>query len=132
MHGHLLLHVFSYWTDNGGCYHYSHGSQFSNYEDLLVAVKKDADEKNLPYKYLQVRKHMYMCKLLTDVTLNVYYVLSLTLGGTSRDLMMDVRTGQPCLPSFPMGLKEFLTRQVGGSWLTIDGGMLMNLKFHCV
>ena len=44
----------SYWTDNGGCYHYNTGKNYTNYEDLLVAVKKDADDKGIPFRYIQV------------------------------------------------------------------------------
>ena len=43
-----------YWTDNGACYYHTTGSQYSNYEDLLVAVKKDADQQNIPFQYIQV------------------------------------------------------------------------------
>ena len=44
----------SYWTDHGGCYHYSTGSKYTNYEDLLEAVKKEADDKSIPFRYIQV------------------------------------------------------------------------------
>lgn len=46
--------VCSYWTDNGACYYYTTGNKYANYEDLLVAVKKDADENGLPFRYVQV------------------------------------------------------------------------------
>ena len=48
------MHSYSYWTDNGACYYHSTGSQCSNYEEVFVAVKKDADQKGIPYKYVQV------------------------------------------------------------------------------
>ena len=40
--------------DNGACYYHTTGSKYSNYEDLLVAVKKDADDNGLPFRYVQV------------------------------------------------------------------------------
>ena len=43
----------SYWTDNGACYYYNDGG-YANYEELLVAVKEDADKQEIPYRYLQV------------------------------------------------------------------------------
>ena len=46
--------VCRYWTDNGACYYYTTGSKYTNYEDLLVAVKKDADDSGLPFRYVQV------------------------------------------------------------------------------
>ena len=49
-----VIMLYSYWTDNGACYHYNTGSKYSNYEDLLVAVKKDADDKGIPFRYVQV------------------------------------------------------------------------------
>ena len=42
-----------YWTDNGGCYHYNR-SGYANYEDLLKAVKKDAEDSGIPFRYMQV------------------------------------------------------------------------------
>ena len=50
----FLFCVCSYWTDNGACYYYSTGNKYENYEDLLVAVKEDADENGLPFRYVQV------------------------------------------------------------------------------
>ena len=46
--------VHSYWTDHGACYYYDTGG-YSNYEELLVAVKEDADKMEIPYRYLQVQ-----------------------------------------------------------------------------
>jgi hypothetical protein len=40
--------------DNGACYYYTTGSNYSNYQDLIVAVKKDADQSGLPFQYVQV------------------------------------------------------------------------------
>ncbi len=46
--------MFRYWTDNGACYYYNTSSKYSNYNDLLNAVKADADKSGLPYRYMQV------------------------------------------------------------------------------
>ena len=54
----------SYWTDNGACYHY-YNSPYDNYEDLLIAVKKYADENAIPFRYVQVcTLYMYVCTCL--------------------------------------------------------------------
>ena len=50
------LFVVRYWTDNGACYYHTTGTQYSNYEDLLVAVKEDADAKEIPFRYVQVNE----------------------------------------------------------------------------
>ena len=49
-----INHGCSYWTDNGACYYYTTGSKYTNYEDVLVAVKKDADDNGIPFRYVQV------------------------------------------------------------------------------
>ena len=46
--------MYSYWTDRGACYYGTTGSQYTNYEDLFVAVKEDADKSGIPYRYVQV------------------------------------------------------------------------------
>ena len=46
--------MHSYWTDNGACYYGTTGSQYTNNEDLFVAVKEDADKSGIPYCYVQV------------------------------------------------------------------------------
>lgn len=46
--------MWSYWTDNGACYFNTTGSKYANYEDLLVAIKEDADNNGIPYCYVQV------------------------------------------------------------------------------
>ena len=51
----VCVNVLRYWTDNGACYYYNTSSQYNNYEDLLKAVKKDADDSGLPLRYMQVR-----------------------------------------------------------------------------
>ena len=48
-----------YWTDNGACYYYYTGKNFSNYEDLLVGVKEDADNSNIPFRYVQLDSWWY-------------------------------------------------------------------------
>ena len=50
----IMYSCYRYWTDNGACYYYTTGSNYSNYEDLIVAVKKDADQSGLPFQYVQV------------------------------------------------------------------------------
>lgn len=54
MHTLVCHHPLRYWTDNGACYYYNTGN-YSNYEEVLVAVKEDAVKEGLPYRYLQVQ-----------------------------------------------------------------------------
>ena len=35
------------------------GSQYSNYEEVFEDVKKDADQKCIPYRYVQVKKQQH-------------------------------------------------------------------------
>ena len=49
----LIFFACSYWTDNGGCYYYT-TANFSNYEEVLVAVKEQANKDGIPYRYAQV------------------------------------------------------------------------------
>ena len=48
--------MYSYWTDNGACYYGMTGSNYTNYEDFLVAVKEDADKSGWPFRYIQVTR----------------------------------------------------------------------------
>ena len=48
-----------YWTDNGACYYYYSGKNYSNYEELLVAVKEDADSSGIPFRYVQLDSWWY-------------------------------------------------------------------------
>ena len=50
---------FRYWTDNGACYYYYTGKNYTNYEDVLVAVKEDADKNMIPYRYVQLDSWWY-------------------------------------------------------------------------
>jgi hypothetical protein len=52
--GLILIVIATGQTINGACYYYTTGSKYSNYEDVLVAVKKDADDNGLPFRYVQV------------------------------------------------------------------------------
>ena len=54
MSGFWLVIKSRYWTDNGACYYGTTGSKYANYEDLLVAVKEDANKSGIPYRYIQV------------------------------------------------------------------------------
>lgn len=47
-----------YWTDNGACYYYNTGT-YSNYEDVLLAIKSDADQQAIPFRYLQIDSWWY-------------------------------------------------------------------------
>ncbi len=51
--------IHRYWTDNGACYYYYPGKGYSNYEDLLVAVKNTSDKANIPYRYVQLDSWWY-------------------------------------------------------------------------
>ena len=58
----VMLTLHSYWTDNGACYYFT-TANFSNYEEALIAVKKQADKDGIPYRYVQVR-HQLFCLVL--------------------------------------------------------------------
>ena len=62
----MLIFTCRYWTDNGACYYYTTGN-FSNYEDVIVAVKKEADEDGTPFRYVQVTFN-------TILTYNTYHI----------------------------------------------------------
>lgn len=47
------MYIHSYYTDNGACYYYTTDG-YPNYEEVLVAVKEDADKNGLPFRYMQV------------------------------------------------------------------------------
>lgn len=55
-----------YWTDNGACYYYNTGT-YSNYEDVLEAVKTAADQQGIPYRYLQIDSWWYYKGLANGV-----------------------------------------------------------------
>jgi hypothetical protein len=48
----FTINYLGYWTDNGACYYYDTGN-YSNYEKLLDAVFADAQQTNIPFRYLQ-------------------------------------------------------------------------------
>ena len=52
------INYLGYWTDNGACYYYNTGP-YLNYEQALIAVKEDADEQDIPYRYLQLDSWWY-------------------------------------------------------------------------
>ena len=52
------INYLGYYTDNGACYHYSTG-KFDNYEDAMLAIKKEADDKDIPFRYLQLDSWWY-------------------------------------------------------------------------
>ena len=52
------INYLGYYTDNGACYYYYTGD-YANYEEALIAVKKDADNKGIPYRYLQIDSWWY-------------------------------------------------------------------------
>eukprot|EP00731_Ephydatia_muelleri_P018789 Em0011g829a len=47
-----------YWTDNGACYYYNTGT-YPNYEEVLLAVKSNADQQGIPFRYLQIDSWWY-------------------------------------------------------------------------
>ena len=73
----MLIFTCRYWTDNGACYYYTTGN-FSNYEDVIVAVKKEADEDGTPFRYVQVTFN-------TILTYNTYHI-------TQIIILMDLHT----------------------------------------
>ena len=52
------INYLGYYTDNGACYYYYTG-KYSNYEEAMLAVKKDADDNGLPFRYLQIDSWWY-------------------------------------------------------------------------
>lgn len=52
------INYLGYYTDNGACYYYYTGD-YSNYEEAMIAVKKDADDNNIPFRYLQIDSWWY-------------------------------------------------------------------------
>ena len=62
-HDHYRLNDYSinylgYYTDNGACYYYA-TDKFANYEEALIAVKKEADAEGIPYRYVQLDSWWY-------------------------------------------------------------------------
>ncbi len=53
-----VLSYLGYWTDAGTYYYYNH-EPFDNYEECLLAVKKKADELEIPYGYFQLDSWFY-------------------------------------------------------------------------
>ena len=49
--------MYRYWTDNGACYYYDTGN-YSNYEEILDAVIAQANQANIPFRYLQVLAYL--------------------------------------------------------------------------
>ena len=111
--------MIRYWTDNGACYYHTTGSQYSNYEDLLVAVKEDADNKNIPFRYVQV-------KCYVAITCNCYpYGInfsSLTTGGITGTKVEQWRIGRRCQTSTQMVFRHWWERLIGECLPTISGG----------
>ena len=56
------MYVCRYWTDNGACYYYDTGN-YSNYEEVLDAVIAQANQANIPFRYLQVPAYLRTCKV---------------------------------------------------------------------
>ena len=68
----MLIFTRSYWMDNGACYYYT-TANFSNYEEVIIAVKKQADKDGIPYRYVQVTILYHMPIALVEVLLSLYY-----------------------------------------------------------
>ena len=89
----IIMH--SYYTDNGACYYHTPGSKYSNYEDVLVAVKKDADDNGIPFRYVQVGP-LYNNSSTTVICIDLYsefhicmYACSWIHGGIIKALMVE-------------------------------------------
>ena len=57
-HADIGLSHLGYYTDNGAYYYYNTAPD-KNYHETLMAVKKDADLKNIPYGYFQIDSWWY-------------------------------------------------------------------------
>ncbi len=64
------LKYLGYWTDNGAYYYYQ-TEKGMNYADTLLAVKKDADAKGIPFGYVQLDSWWYP-KARTNNLLNAF------------------------------------------------------------
>ena len=73
----IMTILCRYWTDNGACYFNTTGSNYTNYEDLFVGVKEDAERNGIPYRYVQV------------LTINLNYSASLQLVGTHAGVYVN-------------------------------------------
>ena len=62
----FTVNYLGYWTDNGACYYYNTGT-YPNYEEVLLAVKSDADQQGIPFRYLQIDSWWYYKGLANGV-----------------------------------------------------------------
>ncbi|KAK3772128.1 hypothetical protein RRG08_058191 [Elysia crispata] len=54
----LSLTHLGYWTDNGAYYYYNK-LPGKNYEDTLLLIQKNANDQNIPYRYIQLDSWFY-------------------------------------------------------------------------
>ncbi|KAK3789015.1 hypothetical protein RRG08_058193 [Elysia crispata] len=54
----LSLTHLGYWTDNGAYYYYNK-LPGKNYEDTLLHIQKNANDQNIPYRYIQLDSWFY-------------------------------------------------------------------------
>ena len=96
----LTINYLGYWTDKGGYYFYNTEPDM-NYEETMIAVKKDADANGIPYKCAQFSCVSELYRFVNNL---VSGTCSSTLGGTTRTIPTERRSlfGKPCLKSFPM------------------------------
>ncbi len=90
------LKYLGYYTDNGAYYYYK-TAPGKNYHDTLMAVKRDADERGIPYGYFQVDSWWYP-KARSNNIMNAF-----TGGALLWEPMDDM---------FPAGLAGF-SRELG-------------------
>lgn len=61
------LSYLGYWTDNGGYYYYKTAPGL-NYHQTLIAVKKEADARGIPYGYFQLDSWWYPKAKTNNIT----------------------------------------------------------------
>ncbi len=54
----VALSRLGYWTDNGAMYYYKTAPKM-NYHETLIAVKEEADRRDIPYGYFQIDSWWY-------------------------------------------------------------------------
>ncbi len=108
------LSYLGYWTDNGAFYYYNPPPD-TTYEDVLLAVKRDADQRGIPFRYFQIDSWWYRKRPGAP-----------WFGGTVR--------WEPLPEAFPRGLEKFrqdlgLPLIAHSRWFAPDHGYLGEYQF---
>lgn len=112
-----LSHL-GYWTDNGAAYYYKNADGM-NEEQTLLAVKQDADDRGIPYGYMQLDSWWYFKEKGDGI-------LSAAAGG--------LILWEPQPEMFPDGLVSFqeklgLPLVAHNRWFAVDNGYVDDHEF---